>query len=94
MSWHAGENTVNESVVPLTGNVNESLNESGFWAETKLRIALDLPALVKERGADFGLIAYSAASSYLQRVCRLEGEYDPELYCCSEVSSNDSEDEF
>ena len=66
-----------------------------IWAQLKLRRALNMPALINERGADLvNDIADSAASSYLQRVCRLEGEYDPELYCCSEVSSNDSEDEF
>ena len=64
------------------------------WAEAKLRHTLELPGLEKDRGADFGIIADPIGSSYLQRVCRLEGEFDPELYCCSPVTSNDDEDEY
>ena len=64
------------------------------WAEAKLRETLDLPGLDKDRGSEFGVIADPIASSFLYRVCRLEGEFDPELYCCSPVTSNDDEDEY
>ena len=65
------------------------------WAELKLRIAFNMPAIVNERGAQYEIdIADSDASSYLQRVLRLEAELDPELYCCSPVSSADEGEEF
>ena len=64
-------------------------------AEFKLRSALNMPALINERGAEFNIdIADSDASSYLRRVLRLEAELDPELYCCSPVSSADEGEEF
>ena len=65
------------------------------WAELGLRAALGLPDLDSDRGAKLvSSIANFEASAYLRRVLQDEAELDPELYCCSSVSSNDNEDEF
>ena len=65
------------------------------WAELRLRAAFGLPDLVANRGAKLvSTFANIEASAYLRRVLQEEAELDPELYCCSSVSSNDNEDEF
>ena len=79
----------------LNGKRERLLERIRCWAAVKLRIALDLPGLDNDRGSKFITdIADPIASSFLNRVCRLEGEFDPELYCCSPVTSNDDEDEY
>ena len=65
------------------------------WAAVKLRAALDLPSVSNDGEREYvTAIADAEANAYLGKVCRLEGAEDVELYCCSPVSSNDSEDEY
>ena len=65
------------------------------WATVRLRSALGLPDLISPEGDRYVItINDCEAFAYLRRILQGEADLDPELYCCSPVTSNDEGDLF